>query len=79
MYTEPEFKLIKKRKISAECIDLIKRMLKKDKNERISIEDALNHLWFKTQINIKNNLSLTDDDKDQALYSLKSYNKMSRL
>jgi len=71
--------MIKKRNVSADCVDLIKKMLKKDKNERISTEEALTHPWFNKQINMKNNVALSDNDKDMALYSLKSYNKMSRL
>ena len=34
--------------ISPECIDLITRLLMKDPMERITLEDALKHSWFKS-------------------------------
>lgn len=42
----PEFK-----NISAEAKDLIQRMLTLDVGERISAEEALNHLWIKKKVN----------------------------
>lgn len=40
-FNHPEFK-----ECSAECIDLIKKMLEKDKGMRLDVTSALKHPWF---------------------------------
>jgi len=37
--------------ISRDAIELVKRMLTYDSNNRISAEDALNHIWIKKKVN----------------------------
>lgn len=37
--------------LSAECKDLLKKMIKVNVNKRINIEDAINHQWIKININ----------------------------
>lgn len=43
--TGPEWK-----NISKEAVDMIKKMLTYDPNNRISAEDALNHSWIKKKV-----------------------------
>ena len=44
---EPNYELPCFRKMSEHCLDLIKKLLLKDPNERISIKDALSHEFFR--------------------------------
>ena len=44
---EPNYELQCFRKMSDHCLDLIKKLLMKDPNERISIKDALSHEFFR--------------------------------
>ena len=38
------------KEVTAECIDLIKRMLTKDPKDRINMLDVSNHAWLKNSI-----------------------------
>lgn len=49
-YSNPDYDRLKNNNISENCIDLIKLLLLKDKDERISIDAALNHEYFKCHI-----------------------------
>ena len=52
MNDEPKYNLPLIEQRSEDCIDLIKKMLIKDPEERITIQDALNHKFF-TQLEPK--------------------------
>jgi len=78
-YKEPAWKVLKDREVSAECLDLLKKLLTKDKGMRISLDDALEHIWFKTEHKKQGNISLSQTQKEVALYSLNSYGKVSKL
>ena len=41
-----QFKFPKKTMISDECKDLVEKLLKNNVEERISLEQAINHPWF---------------------------------
>lgn len=49
-------------KISDKAKDLVSKMLKKDRKERISCEDALNHPWFHQDEKEVNNQALNFAD-----------------
>ena len=36
--------------LSSECQDLIRRLLNKDPERRLSLDDILSHPWFQTQL-----------------------------
>lgn len=38
------------KEVTAECVDLIRRMLTKDHKERINMLEVSNHCWLKTSI-----------------------------
>ena len=44
--TEPNYELKCFEKVSEHCVELIKQLLIKDPDERISIKDALSHMFF---------------------------------
>lgn len=69
---KPNWRTLQRKGVSDECIDLLSKMLAKEKRDRISLEEALAHPWFKKEENIKNNAVLSDNDKETALYSLTS-------
>ena len=48
-------------KVNKECIDLLQKLLKKDKG-RINAKDALNHIWFK-KLQIKEKINYSSFDK----------------
>ena len=48
-------------KVNKECIDLLQKLLKKDKG-RINAKDALNHIWFK-KLQIKEKINYLSFDK----------------
>jgi len=78
-FSEPEWKVLKNKNVSEECLDLLRKLLTKDRTLRVSLDDALTHPWFKKEMNKISNAVLTDTDKEKALYSLNSYNKMTKL
>ena len=51
---EPNFEVEELKHISENCIDLMKKLLKKDAKKRIKAEEALKHPFFTTGINIGN-------------------------
>lgn len=44
--SKPNFNFPEFKEVSNECIDIIKKLLEKDKNNRLSVQDALKHPWF---------------------------------
>lgn len=77
--SQPDMSKLKTSSVSDDCIDLIYKLLAKDKDKRISIEEALDHVWFKKEHICINQVSLTESEKESALYSFKSYNKVNKL
>ena len=62
------------KKASDELKDLIHQLFKKNINERISVNEALNHSWFKN-LKIKEKLSeLTTEQINECLNNIKKYN-----
>ena len=51
---EPDFNIPELKNVSENCIDLIKKLLEKNAKNRIKADEALNHDFFKTGINIGN-------------------------
>jgi len=43
---EPNFNYPEFKECSVECVDLIQKMLEKDKNIRLDVAGALKHPWF---------------------------------
>jgi len=64
-FNHPEFKAC-----SAECIDLIKKMLEKDKNERLDVTSALKHPWFE-------GVHKSMEYKDEAVLNQKALSSFS--
>jgi len=58
--------------VSSEAQDLIKRMITRDKKQRITVEESLNHNWFKTQIPRIKDRENSDDSRPQKIPSPKS-------
>jgi calcium-dependent protein kinase len=52
--TEPNFEIPQLKNVTDNCIDLMKRLLVKDEDKRIKANEALNHEFFKSGINIGN-------------------------
>lgn len=50
-------------KISSKSKDLLTRLLKTKKSERLNIKNAINHDWFKKDLNIKNDSLITFNDQ----------------
>jgi len=68
MKTMPDYNKLSEKGISNDCIDLIKNMMKKQSNKRYSIDDVLNHRFILQEVEkIKKKLTLTKDDKENAL------------
>lgn len=44
--SKPNFNFPEFKEVSPQCIDLIKKMLEKDKAKRLSVTEALKHEWF---------------------------------
>jgi len=63
-FTKNEFK-----NVSKEAKDLISKLLEKNKDKRYSIQDALNHEWFKTNDFKESNIELDDSQKNRILRS----------
>ena len=64
-------------KLSNECIDLIKKLLTYDPNQRINASEALNHNWFNRKEFINENI-VNIIDKDlafQMIKNMQNYNK----
>ena len=59
-------------KISKDAKNLISLLLTKDPSQRISAEDALNHVWFKT-LRTKEKLNELKKDKFKYVNNLKTY------
>ncbi len=54
MNYEPDFSTKEFKEINNSCIDLIKKLLVKDANKRITADEALKHEFFTTGINVGN-------------------------
>ena len=72
-YSSPPFN-----KLSANCLDLLKKLLNKDPEQRISAQEALNHKWF----HVNSSQELFNSIKDQKtikklIHNLKSYKRDS--
>ena len=64
--------------LSRSAIDLIRKLLTMDPNERITAEEALNHQWFKDFKSQDLYNRITDRDTLKSLiYNLKSYKRTS--
>ena len=61
-------------KASHELIDLIKKMLDKDQNKRISADEALKHEWFIKNKTKEKLTELTYKDINDLLENIKTYN-----
>jgi len=72
-FSHPEFK-----EVSAECIDLIKKMLEKDKNNRLSVGDALKHSWFDGVSKQINEYKNEDELKKLGTANFSDYTKRSK-
>jgi len=72
-FNHPEFK-----EVSAECIDLIKKMLEKDKNNRLSVIDALKHPWFEGVSKQINEYKNEDELKVKGTANFSDYTKRSK-
>ena len=68
--TQPNFDLPEFKKITPNCIDLIKKLLEKDPEKRIKSHEALKHVFFTQGINIGNLLSGQYTDNTKILASL---------
>ena len=65
-------------KLSPNCIDLLKKLLTIDINERINAQEALNHPWFKEQKSKELFNKISDESIVQKLLNnLKNYKKIS--
>lgn len=64
-FNHPEFK-----QCSADCIDLIKKMLEKDKNVRLDVNSALKHPWFE-------GVNKQVEYKDESLLNQKALSSFS--
>lgn len=62
-FSSDEFK-----SVSEECKDLIRNLLKKDKNERFNVQQALDHPWFANSH--KNNHVILESTKNKAMKCL---------
>lgn len=63
--TEPNWKVLKNKFVSEECIDILRKMLTKDKKMRVSLDIALDHVWFKS-VNEKCK-AMTQSEKNDAM------------
>lgn len=63
--------------VSLDCKDLIKKLLVKDKTIRITVDEALDHPWFKNEA--INEVEMDQATKDKALKSITSYTQVSKL
>ena len=59
------------KKTSRQCKDLIRRLLAKDSSKRITIDQALQHEWFKTQIHPQQSEEAVDSETIQRLRAFK--------
>ena len=64
-------------KLSNECIDLIKKLLTYDPNQRINANEALNHNWFNRKEFINENIVNIIDKESafQMIKNMQNYNK----
>ena len=64
-------------KLSNECIDLIKKLLTYDPNQRINASEALNHNWFNRKEFINENIVNIIDKESafQMIKNMQNYNK----
>jgi len=76
---EPVFETEELKKISGLCKDLILQLLKKDKNERIDISDALKHKWFEKQNQAIQDVNLSFDMSKKAIDEFTKYSQRSKL
>ena len=67
---EPNFDVPQLKKVTNNCKDLIKKLLIKDEEKRIKANEALNHDFFKTGINIGNILKGKIKENESILKSL---------
>lgn len=76
---EPDFKFAEFKSVSKNCIDLIKQLLEKNKEKRISTFDALNHPWFVKENNDIRNFEIDTTSSKNALKCFSTYSKQSKL
>lgn len=76
--SKPNFNFQEFKEVSADCIDLIKKMLEKDKNIRIDVAGALKHPWFEGVQ--KSMLEQKDEAKlnQKAISNFADYTKRSK-
>ena len=67
---EPNFDVPQLKKVSNNCIDLMKKLLIKDEEKRIKANEALNHKFFKTGINVGNLLKGKFKENEKILKTL---------
>lgn len=68
-----DFNVLKKKYVSEESIDLIKRMLTRESSNRISAEDALSHPYFNP-----NRLKLSLEEEEFSL-QLKEFDSKGKI
>ena len=79
--TQPSYKVISDRKISAESINFVQHLLIKDPNKRMTISRALSHNWFKKFIgNERVQLNTLNNDKINVtiLYNSLNFDRIYR-
>jgi len=72
-FNYPEFK-----DVSAECIDLIKKLIDKDKNSRLSVSEALKHPWFDGVSKAINEYKDEKELKEKGVANFSDYTKRSK-
>ena len=61
----PNWNLLKKLKPSKQCIDLLKDLLNKNKYQRMSMSQCMEHQWFKMNLREINEKKLLQDTEQK--------------
>ena len=64
---------------SKECIDLIDKLLEKDPDKRISVEEALSHKWFEKNKIKEKETDINPEIIEELINNLKIYKKSSEI
>jgi len=64
---EPNYHILKEAGVSDEVINLIKGLLNKDPEKRLTLDEALKHECFTKENNEIKNINLSKDEREYAL------------